>query len=86
MTGTLTGDKANCALFDNGKIRRFVPDFTAITRYREGIRRTVAWYDADRSRQQIDAAAGAEWDRLIAAYERGLQAAVRDFGGGPAAR
>ncbi len=86
MTGTLTGDKSNCALFDNAKIRRFVPDFTATTRYRDGIRRTIAWYDADPSRQQIDAAAGAEWDKLIASYERGIAAAVRDFSGHSPAR
>ena len=86
MTGTLLGDKSNCALFDNAKIRRFVPGFTATTRYRDGIRRTIAWYDADRSRQHIDAVAGAAWDKLIAAYERGLAAAVRDFSGGPPAR
>jgi nucleoside-diphosphate-sugar epimerase len=81
MVGTLIGDKANCALFDNSKIRRFVPGFSATTRYRDGIRRTIAWYDADPSRKVIDTAAGAEWDKLIAAYERGLAAAVRDLGG-----
>jgi nucleoside-diphosphate-sugar epimerase len=79
MVGTLLGDKANSAVFDNTKIRRFVPDFAATTRYREGIARTVAWYDADPARQSLDAEAGASWDRLILAYGRGLEAAVRGF-------
>jgi nucleoside-diphosphate-sugar epimerase len=80
MTGSLLGDKSHAALFDNSKIRRFVPDFVATTRYRDGIRRTISWFDADPARRQVDAEAGASWDRLIAAYGRGLDAAVADFG------
>ncbi len=79
-TGTLLGDKSHCAIFDTTKIRRFVPDFSATTRYREGIARTIAWFDADLSRRKVDEALDARWDRLIAAYERGLSAARRDFG------
>lgn len=78
--GGLLGDKSNCALFDNSKIKRFVPDFVATTRFRDGIARTIAWFDADPARRQIDAEANATWDRLIAAYERGLEAARRDLG------
>jgi nucleoside-diphosphate-sugar epimerase len=78
--GTLLGDKSHSALFDNAKIKRFVPDFVCTTRYREGIARTVAWFDADPARRQIDEDANAAWDRLIAAYERGLEAARREFG------
>jgi hypothetical protein len=79
-TGTLLGDKSHSALFDNTKIKRFVSDFVCTTRYREGIARTIAWFDADPARRQIDKEAGAAWDRLIAAYERGLEAARREFG------
>jgi nucleoside-diphosphate-sugar epimerase len=78
--GTLLGDKSHSAVFDNTKIKRFVPDFVCTTRYREGIARTVAWFDADPARRQIDEEANAAWDRLIAAYERGLEAARREFG------
>jgi nucleoside-diphosphate-sugar epimerase len=82
MIGTLLGDKSNCAVFDNSKIRSFVPDYSATTRYRDGIAQTVAWYDADPSRQVLDLEAGAAWDRLIAAYGRGLGAALGEFGQG----
>jgi hypothetical protein len=87
MRGTLLGDKSHSAVFDNSKIKRFVPDFVATTRYRDGIARTVSWYDGDPTRRQVDLEACAAWDRLIAAYERGLDAAARDFGqpGRPAA-
>jgi nucleoside-diphosphate-sugar epimerase len=79
-TGSLLGDKSYTAIFDNSKIRSFVPDFQATTPYKEGIARTIAWFDADERRRQIDAGANTDWDRLIAAYDRGLQQARRDFG------
>ncbi len=79
MTGGLLGDKSNCALFDNTKIKRFVPDFVATTRFREGIARTIAWFDAAPERRVIDDEANAAWDRLIAAYEKGVAAARREF-------
>jgi hypothetical protein len=44
-----------------------------------GIRRTLAWFDADPARRVTDADANAKWDKLIAAYEQGAAAAVRAF-------
>ncbi len=82
MRGTLLGDKSVSAVFDTTKIRRFVPDFRATTPFAEGIRRTVAWFDADPARQQVDEAMNTRWDRLVAAYEQGLANAVRVVGEG----
>ncbi len=79
LTGTLLGDKSNTALFDNAKIKRFVPDFVATTRYRDGIARTVAWFDQDASRRTVDLEATQLWDRLITSYTRGLEASVKEF-------
>jgi nucleoside-diphosphate-sugar epimerase len=79
MRGTLLGDKSVSAVFDTTKIKRFVPSFCASTPLAEGIRRTVAWFDADPARQQVDAEVDARWDRLIAAYEQGLADAVTAF-------
>ena len=79
MTGTLIGDKSHSAVFDNTKIKRFVPDFVCTTRFREGIARTIACFDADPARRQIDHEANAAWDKLIAVYERGLTAARQEF-------
>jgi nucleoside-diphosphate-sugar epimerase len=81
MSGTLLGDKSVSAVFDTSKITGLVPDFRATTPFAEGIRRTVAWFDADPARQLVDAAMDARWDRLIDAYERGLAAAVAEFAG-----
>jgi nucleoside-diphosphate-sugar epimerase len=79
-TGTLLGDKSHSAVFDNAKIKRFVPDFVCTTRFREGIARTIAWFDADPARREIEPEANANWDRLIAGYERGLAVTRREFG------
>ncbi len=81
MRGTLLGDKAVSAVFDTTKIHRFVPEFRATMPFAEGIRRTVAWFDADPARQLVDAEMDARWDRLIDAYERGLAKAAAEFGG-----
>lgn len=80
--GGLQGDKSNSIVCDNTKIKRFVPDFVATTRFRDGIKHSLAYYDADPARRVVDAAADAKYDKLIAAYERGLAAARKDFGQG----
>ncbi len=84
MEGTLIGDKSMSVVFDNTKIKRFVPDYVATTRFGEGIRRTIAWFDADAGRRLIDSEACAAWDKLIDAYEKGLSAAVKRFQGAAA--
>ena len=75
--GSLLGDKANCAIFDNTKIKRFVPEFLARTRFLDGMRESIAWFDQDPARQIIDEGANARWDALLAANELGLEAARR---------
>jgi nucleoside-diphosphate-sugar epimerase len=80
FSGGLHGDKSYSTVFDNSKIKRFVPDFVATTRFRDGMVRSVNWFDADPARQEIDAEANAAWDKLIAAYQRGLEAARHEFG------
>jgi len=79
FTGGLHGDKSSSVVMDNTKIKRFVPDFVATTKLRDGVAKSIAWYDADPARQLVDHQANANWDKLIAAYERGLDAAKREF-------
>jgi nucleoside-diphosphate-sugar epimerase len=66
----LLGDKSWCALFDNTKIKSFVPGWQAQIPFAEGIQRTVAWFDADKSRQAVDAAANKRVDEILAAWRR----------------
>ncbi len=77
--GSLTGDKAVSVVFDNSKIRRFVPGYCATVPFAQGVRRTLAWFDADSARRQVDAEADAAWDKLIDAWERGTAQALRHF-------
>ncbi len=79
MLGGLVGDKAVSVVFDNSKIKRFVPDFNATMPFAQGIRRTLAWFDADPERRHVDAEADARYDKLIAAYESGMQHALAAF-------
>ncbi|MDR3528448.1 MAG: SDR family oxidoreductase [Rhizomicrobium sp.] len=75
----LTGDKSASVVFDNSKIKSYVPQYGARVPFAEGIHRTIAWFDADPSRQIIDDDANRTWDKLITAYEAGLDAAIRQF-------
>ena len=81
MEGTLVGDKCVSVVFDNSKIKRFVPEYVATTRFAQGIRRSLAWFDADPSRKLIDTRQNAVWDKLIGLYEAGLKNAVASFRG-----
>jgi nucleoside-diphosphate-sugar epimerase len=66
----LLGDKSWCALFDNSKIKSFVPGWHAEIPFAEGIASTVAWFDADPTRQIVDRAADAEVDAILKAWDR----------------
>ncbi len=68
MSGSLLGDKTWSVVFDNSKIKSFVPGFEPTIPFREGIRRTLAWFAADSKRQLVDEAVHAELDRILSAY------------------
>lgn len=67
--GTLIGDKAYSAVFDNTKIKTFVPDFTATIPFSAGIKRTLDWFEADPDRMVINAESNRLMDRILQAYE-----------------
>lgn len=73
LEGTLWGDKVHSAVFDNTKLRSLVPDFAATVSFAEGIRESVAWFDADPPRRDIDHQANALWDRIAAVYSRAIE-------------
>ena len=64
----ILGDKAHSVIFDNSKIKTFVPGFQCVIPLREGMRRTLAWFHADPARQRVDPAINATLDRILAAY------------------
>ena len=68
--GSLIGDKVNSAVFDNSKIKCFVPEFDCKVPWAEGVRRSIAWFEADPSRQTIDNETNQLWGTIIANYEK----------------
>ncbi len=65
----LLGDKAHSMIFDNTKIKRIVPDFSATIPYSRGAKEVIAWFDADPTRQVVDKKIDQVMDKIIAAYE-----------------
>jgi len=68
--GTLLGDKAHSAVFDNTKIKRFVPGFAATIPFHEGARRTLAWFESEPARQRVLPETDARMDEALAAWRR----------------
>jgi len=68
-TGTLIGDKAESTIFDNSKIKKFVPDFKATIPYKEGIKRTINWFNEDPERKIININTNRIMDLIIEKYE-----------------
>jgi nucleoside-diphosphate-sugar epimerase len=75
--GGLLGDKAVSAVFDNSKIKRFVPNYCATVTFAEGIRRTLRWFEAHPERQTVDENWNLEMDRIIAAHQSGMPRAAK---------
>jgi nucleoside-diphosphate-sugar epimerase len=68
LAGTLHGDKKWSAVFDNGKIRKFVPGFRTVVPFREGIRRTLKWFEEDERRRRVDESLVEEMDLIVSSY------------------
>jgi nucleoside-diphosphate-sugar epimerase len=66
----LKGDKAESGVFDNTKIKQAVPGFECRKTFRTGIREAVAWFDADPTRQTINPAADALFERITSQTEQ----------------
>jgi nucleoside-diphosphate-sugar epimerase len=68
LEGSLTGDKAQSVIFDNTKIKMFVPGFTATIPFAQGIKKTLAWFEADPARRIISQETHEMMDRIIQSY------------------
>ncbi|MBI4976018.1 MAG: NAD-dependent epimerase/dehydratase family protein [Spirochaetes bacterium] len=54
IRGTLWGDKSWSVIFDNSKIKRFAPGYCATIPFAQGIRRTLAYFEADPARCRVN--------------------------------
>ncbi|MBE6861541.1 MAG: NAD-dependent epimerase/dehydratase family protein [Ruminococcus sp.] len=69
LLGSLIGDKANSVIFDNSKIKRAVPGYTATVRFDQGISQTIDYImqheECRKEDKEFD-----EWcDKVIASLE-----------------
>jgi nucleoside-diphosphate-sugar epimerase len=69
LYGSLLGDKSYSVIFDNTKIKTFVPEFNAIIPFNQGIKRTIAWFEAESGRQIINEESNNLMDRIIKTYK-----------------
>ncbi|WP_010268755.1 SDR family oxidoreductase [Paenibacillus senegalensis] len=80
--GGLLGDKANSVVFDNSKLKRLVPEFTATIRFDQGIKETVnhilAHPELQREDPQFDAWCDRVIEELSAAQER-IKASIKEY-------
>jgi nucleoside-diphosphate-sugar epimerase len=65
----LLGDKSHSMIFDNTKIKRIVPDFTATIPFSRGVEEIIAWHDADPARQIVDERLNRLMDKIILDWE-----------------
>ncbi|MDX9955484.1 MAG: NAD-dependent epimerase/dehydratase family protein, partial [Anaerolineae bacterium] len=63
---SLLGDKSHSVIFDNSKLRRYVPDYAATIPFAQGAREVIAWHDAAPERRVVDPAMNALFDRILA--------------------
>lgn len=66
--GGLLGDKSQNAIFDNTKIKTFVPGFAATVPFEQGIRRVLAWYGEHPEAMGYDRNWDGIMDELAARY------------------
>lgn len=75
--GGLLGDKANSVVFDNTKLKRLVPGFTAQVRYDQGIKRTVDYVLSHKECQREDPKFDAWCDAVVETVTEAAQRVKR---------
>jgi nucleoside-diphosphate-sugar epimerase len=68
LTGNLKGDKVHPGVFDNSRIKRFVPDFRARKPFRIGVRESVEWLRAHPEQQNLSPKVDGMIESVIAAW------------------
>lgn len=68
MEGSLLGDKAHSMIFDNSKIKKYVPDFKATIKFADGVKEIIRWYEENPAWQVGDPTTNEMIDEIIAKY------------------
>jgi nucleoside-diphosphate-sugar epimerase len=67
-TGTLLADKAESVIFDNTKIKTFVPGYTATIPFAQGIKRTLKWLDENPEMKIVNPDENKRIESILKAY------------------
>ena len=70
FNGSMMGDKSNSVVFLNDKLKRLVPGFTAVKRFDQGVRESLAYIASHPECQKEDPEFDAFCDRVVEALER----------------
>lgn len=76
--GSIYGDKMHGAVFDTRRIHALVPDFAPRVRFADGVRESLAWFEANPERQTVDDEANIMLDDLGRTYRSALRAVAVD--------
>jgi nucleoside-diphosphate-sugar epimerase len=68
-TGNLKGDKSYPGVFDNSKIKRFVPEFQCRKVFHDGVRESVAWLRAHPEQQNLNPQIDATIEQVVKAWQ-----------------
>lgn len=66
---TLLGDRAHSYLFDNNKIKQWVPGFSCKISFQEGIRGCLDWYQKNKGKAIVDKSKEILMDRILKEVE-----------------
>lgn len=66
--GSLLGDKSVSAVFDNSKIKKFVPDYCPRVSFAEGIKKTINYFENHQDLCTVDDNWNEKMDMIITAY------------------
>ena len=62
---SLLGDKSHTMIFDNSKIKKFVPDYNPQITFREGAKEIIAWYKENTLNKEPDEHINEVMNRII---------------------
>jgi nucleoside-diphosphate-sugar epimerase len=68
--GSLIGDKIYSVVFNNDKIKRFVPEFSAEVNWSEGLRLAIDWHESHAEYRTVDEEFDLVMDKIVLAQER----------------
>jgi len=71
--GSFIGDKAVSCVFDNSKLKEFVPEYQATMPFYKGIKQTINWFESQPDKCKVDEEWNQLMDEIITGQENGLR-------------